>query len=227
MATAPKFATINHQDASINRVQDHVAKVLDPLVASPLNGAVLVKNVVLARGETVVPHSLGRRPQGFEVVRTHSPKTTTGMRGLTLASPWVVFSAAESPQWQIDGNIAHVRGLLKSGLPTSATVATGLPRADCGTASQCRPALQGASWAGVQYAARMDVDSAGVLSLRTVYGSPSAVGADFLIIDMVYPTLDVNAAPSIGDLLDTQPEDLTKVIRLTSTAACTVDILFF
>ena len=75
MANAPQFSPINHDDEAINRVQDHLTKTLDPLVASPLNGAVLVKNVVLKSGVNVVPHNLGRRPNGWSLARLRAALT--------------------------------------------------------------------------------------------------------------------------------------------------------
>jgi len=72
---APEFTPVNHDDEVINRIQDQVQKALDPLTASPLASAVLVPNVVLKTGDNVVPHTLGRRPNGWSIARLRAAAT--------------------------------------------------------------------------------------------------------------------------------------------------------
>lgn len=62
----PKFGTANEE---LNLLQTTWAKQLDPLLRLPLNQSLLLKNVPLAVGANVVNHLLGRKLQGWTVVR--------------------------------------------------------------------------------------------------------------------------------------------------------------
>ena len=56
-------------DPVLNRLQALWAAQLNPLLAQPLAGSVLLANVVLAAGSNTVNHNLGRALQGWLPVR--------------------------------------------------------------------------------------------------------------------------------------------------------------
>lgn len=55
--------------------RDRWASQLDPLLAKPTSSSIILKNVSLAAGTTVVNHLLGRVLQGWKLVRVRSAAT--------------------------------------------------------------------------------------------------------------------------------------------------------
>jgi hypothetical protein len=240
MAVAPKFVDINHDDESINRVQDHLAKTLDPLVASPLNGAVLVKNIALKTGVTLVPHNLGRRPQGFAVVRIHATLAPIDWTPFVYANNWsaALFGGIwPTPGWRLDptGRV-FLRGLIaNSGLPVTSSVVTSLPSGLYPSGSAAGNAqrlfLVPVESGGNHWISRFDVQ--GSPSPQLVYqgaltyaGTPAGAIGD-LSLDGISWDIPTPVTPVLADNLDAQTEDGTKVIRITSSGPCTADLLFF
>lgn len=72
-------------------MQSQWATQIDPILAQPLNRSSILKNVVLASGDNVINHKLGRKLQGWIVVAMHNvfvqlydKQTTNNMSELTL-----------------------------------------------------------------------------------------------------------------------------------------------
>lgn len=49
--------------------QDRWASQLNPLLANPANNSIILPDVLLANGTTIVNHRLGRKLQGWKIVR--------------------------------------------------------------------------------------------------------------------------------------------------------------
>ncbi len=63
---ARDFKTFNGSD-EVNRLQDNIVEVLNPLIIAPLSSSVLLTNVALSAVPTKVAHKLGRHMQGWIV----------------------------------------------------------------------------------------------------------------------------------------------------------------
>ena len=68
----PKFAT---DDQSLSQLQSTWAKQLDPLLRQPTSQGLLLKAVPLQAGANVVNHLLGRKLQGWNIVRSRAAAT--------------------------------------------------------------------------------------------------------------------------------------------------------
>ena len=55
--------------------QDRWAAQLDPMLASPPNNSLILKNIKLASGTNVINHLLGRKLQGWGLVRIRASAT--------------------------------------------------------------------------------------------------------------------------------------------------------
>lgn len=62
-------------DRLLNQVQQNVKSQLDPVVAAPIVGGILLRNISLASGANVVPHKLGRALQGWVPTRVRASAT--------------------------------------------------------------------------------------------------------------------------------------------------------
>jgi hypothetical protein len=62
----PTFIT-DSKDLSL--LQTAWAQRLNPIITSPPNNSVILKNVALINGTTVIDHKLGRTLQGWKIVR--------------------------------------------------------------------------------------------------------------------------------------------------------------
>lgn len=66
------------------------AQALDPVIANPLNSVLILKNQVLATGANVVNHKLGRKLEGWFLIRQraaasiYDTQDTNQMPQLTL-----------------------------------------------------------------------------------------------------------------------------------------------
>lgn len=56
------------QKLSLDMMQNRWASYLDPVLKNPMLSGVYVKDVVLASGDNVINHRLGRVPQGWLIV---------------------------------------------------------------------------------------------------------------------------------------------------------------
>ncbi len=70
--TLPRFAKVQVDDETLNRVQDRIKVVTDALVANQLLEGRLVTVTLTAGAFTQVTHGLGRQPQGYIVVRRNA-----------------------------------------------------------------------------------------------------------------------------------------------------------
>jgi hypothetical protein len=70
--TLPRFAKVQVDDETLNRVQDRIKVVTDALVANQLLEGRLVTVTLTAGAFTQVTHGLGRQPQGYIVVRLNA-----------------------------------------------------------------------------------------------------------------------------------------------------------
>ena len=55
--------------------QDRWAAQLDPVLALPQSQSIILKNVALINGTTVVNHKLGRNLQGWKIIRLRASAT--------------------------------------------------------------------------------------------------------------------------------------------------------
>ena len=70
--TLPRFAKVQVDDETLNRVQDRIKVVTDALVANQLLEGRLVTVTLTAGAFTQVTHGLGRQSQGYIVVRRNA-----------------------------------------------------------------------------------------------------------------------------------------------------------
>jgi len=66
MATFPLVQT---EDRNINQLQRNIANALNPVLANPTVSGTIIENVELAVGSNIVDHKLGRKLQGWVIVR--------------------------------------------------------------------------------------------------------------------------------------------------------------
>ena len=57
------------EDQVLNRLQTKWKSEIDPVLANPLNGVSIIKNVSLVSGTNVVNHLLGKPLQGWFIIR--------------------------------------------------------------------------------------------------------------------------------------------------------------
>jgi hypothetical protein len=72
MAAFNKFQA---KDAQLNAVQQNVADAVEPLAAVPFMDGVLLQSVALESGANQVPHKLGRKLQGWQLLRVRGQAT--------------------------------------------------------------------------------------------------------------------------------------------------------
>ncbi len=89
---------MNSDSQEMSMMQTRWAAVLDPVVANPIVQGSLIRNVALTTGTNEVNHKLGRRLQGWIIVRQRGPASVydnqdsnSTMQALTLT---LVSSAA-------------------------------------------------------------------------------------------------------------------------------------
>ncbi len=88
MAQLPQF---QNNDKDFQMMQSKWASILDPIVAKPLVNGLLLKDVALINGTTVVNHKLGRKLTGYVITRmqgafaqVYDLQNTNQMTNLTL-----------------------------------------------------------------------------------------------------------------------------------------------
>jgi hypothetical protein len=62
-------------DNDLMLMQTAWAKQINPIIASPLNQGVLLKQVSLVAGDNTIDHRLGRDLQGWQIVRLRAAAT--------------------------------------------------------------------------------------------------------------------------------------------------------
>lgn len=67
MAKPAKFTTLQSSDAVLNRVQDNIAKQVNPALKSRLSNGILLIGVVIGVSGVAVNHKLGRKLLGWFV----------------------------------------------------------------------------------------------------------------------------------------------------------------
>lgn len=67
----PKFQS---NDQALQQLQSRWSSILDPIIDLPINSAVILRNVVLS-SSAVISHTLGRRLQGWVVIRQRGDAT--------------------------------------------------------------------------------------------------------------------------------------------------------
>ena len=72
MASLPQFPS---DDRTLQMLQTRWKSILEPLLANPANNSSILKSVVLASGANTINHLLGRKLQGWKVVRQRSAAT--------------------------------------------------------------------------------------------------------------------------------------------------------
>lgn len=66
----PQFQS---DDTNFQLMQSKWASILNPIISSPANNSLILKNIHLAVGNNVIPHLLGRNLQGWKIVRQRGP----------------------------------------------------------------------------------------------------------------------------------------------------------
>lgn len=69
MSIAPKYSPIQCDDKVLNRVQDQIARVVNPLVTAPMLQLSVLPSLTLVAGLNTINHGLGRPVQGWAVLR--------------------------------------------------------------------------------------------------------------------------------------------------------------
>lgn len=57
------------QQLDLNQMQNKWAAIIDPVTTNPANNSLILHNISLVTGTNVVNHKLGRKLQGWKVVR--------------------------------------------------------------------------------------------------------------------------------------------------------------
>jgi hypothetical protein len=65
----------NTDNQSLGLLQTSWASQLNPVIANPVSSGRLIKSVVLASGANIVSHGLGRKLQGWVIVRQRASAT--------------------------------------------------------------------------------------------------------------------------------------------------------
>lgn len=60
---------------SLELLQTRWKAILDPVLKNQLNGVSILKNVSLIIGETKIPHLLGEKQQGFQILDINAAAT--------------------------------------------------------------------------------------------------------------------------------------------------------
>lgn len=87
MTTLPQF---QNDDKEFQLMQNRWGSIINPVLNNPANQSNILKNVVLASGDNVVNHLLGRNLQGWSIVRKNAAadiydkQSTNQTPGLTL-----------------------------------------------------------------------------------------------------------------------------------------------
>lgn len=59
----------NTTDTTLSLMQSGWASLLNPLLSNPVNNGILLKSLVIKSGSNVINHKLGRKLQGWIIVR--------------------------------------------------------------------------------------------------------------------------------------------------------------
>ena len=94
--TLPRFAKVQVDDETLNRVQDRIKVVTDALVANQLLEGRLVTVTLTAGAFTQVTHGLGRQPQGYIVVRRNANAVIWDQPNSTDANAFLYLQPAET-----------------------------------------------------------------------------------------------------------------------------------
>lgn len=68
----PKFFNLNTPNLELNRVQDNIQRVLEPLYNTPILAGNLLTNIELVVGLNTINHGLGRKLIGWQIARIRS-----------------------------------------------------------------------------------------------------------------------------------------------------------
>jgi hypothetical protein len=88
------YTRIQTSNADINRLQDNIAKVVNPLEVQPLAGGNMLKDVALTTSQTSVPHKLDHTPQFFIISDINANATV--WRSATSDSQYIYLTASAS-----------------------------------------------------------------------------------------------------------------------------------
>lgn len=73
MTQQRSLAKIRGLEYNVNKLQDNVANVLEPLLTNPINFGIILKDIVLdGVNSKTVDHLLARQPQGWIVIDQNS-----------------------------------------------------------------------------------------------------------------------------------------------------------
>lgn len=69
MSTKAKLPTIMTNDKDLLLLQTQWQTVLNPILSVPMNNGLLLPSIALVNGLNQIPHRLGRKLQGWSVIR--------------------------------------------------------------------------------------------------------------------------------------------------------------
>ncbi len=87
MALLPIFKT---DDKDLILLQNKWSSILNPIISNPATSSLILKNVQLSSGTNVINHKLGRKLQGWNIVRLrgaasiYDDQDSNSMQDLTL-----------------------------------------------------------------------------------------------------------------------------------------------
>jgi len=64
-----QFSKLQTGDSTLQRIQDNIANTLNPITQNPLINAQILPGIVLKVGPNVINHGLGRKLQGWSILR--------------------------------------------------------------------------------------------------------------------------------------------------------------
>lgn len=68
-----KIVKVQTQDDDINKLQDSIAASVDPILSKPWLDSQVLTGITLVQGQTnAVPHKLGRKPYGSNVIYSNT-----------------------------------------------------------------------------------------------------------------------------------------------------------
>ena len=110
----------------LNRLQENLARSLDPLSSMAILGGVLLEGVELLRGPNDVPHRLGRAPRGWWTARKHGASPDAWHDGDLSGFAWTNFGTPYSNAgYTIDSEgWVHLRGLVTGGVVAASALGT-------------------------------------------------------------------------------------------------------
>lgn len=85
------------QKQTLDQMQTKWASILDPVIKAPTNNASILQNVSLVAGTNSVNHRLGRKLQGWYIVRLRAASTIYDMQDTNQTPQLTLVLNASAP----------------------------------------------------------------------------------------------------------------------------------